>query len=343
MKRLLLLFSILLCTATSQAQNIEGQIIASQYGKWKVPGYAPNTYSSFAPDSCRVQGGASFFFAFSVRTPIAIVDATPSLSETVVPTATVDTNVTCAVSIAPINSHQVPFYLTSATGGLQEALNQNLTNPQPNTIILDNEFYQLVGGATQAAAVISAAQGGISLGLVDVTQVPTVWYQWNGSQYVKVDNGGTGTGSAGALGTLQNDELANNASNTAAIDMDDFIATGNYSPQAAINAAAAHNGSAQIQPSAGRVPFTNTGNVRVVDNRTDVYATARYVTEFGAACDVRQVYGNLVEALPPSASRTAHSLQPMWARSSPPWAPWGVLPRLSRAPWSRLPTACMEC
>src|ERR1700732_4986203 len=77
MKKLLLLFPFLFCSAVVQAQNIEGQIIASQYGKWKVPGYAPNTYSSFAPDSCRVQGGASFFFAFSVGTPLSIVDANP--------------------------------------------------------------------------------------------------------------------------------------------------------------------------------------------------------------------------------------------------------------------------
>jgi hypothetical protein len=119
MKKLLVILPFLLWGAGVQAQNIEGQIIASQYGKWKVPGYAPNTYSSFAPDSCRVQGGASFFFAFSVGTPLSIVDANPSLTETVIPTATVDTNVSCAVSIAPINNHQVPFYLTSATGGLQ--------------------------------------------------------------------------------------------------------------------------------------------------------------------------------------------------------------------------------
>ena len=71
MKKLLALLPILLCTCNVQAQNIEGQIIASQYGKWRVPGYAPNTYSSFAPSSCRVQGGASFFFAFTVGTPIA--------------------------------------------------------------------------------------------------------------------------------------------------------------------------------------------------------------------------------------------------------------------------------
>jgi hypothetical protein len=236
-----------------------------------------------------VQGGASFFFAFNVGTPIAIVDANPTLSETVMPTATVDSDVTCAVSIAPVNNHQVPFYLTSATGGLQEALNQNLTAPQTNTILLDSAFYQLVGGAANAAAVIAAAQGSSKLGLVDVTQVPTVWYQWNGTQYVKVGNGGVGTG----LNTLQNDLVANSASNSGAIDLYDFVATGTYSPQAAVNAANSNGGTAIIQPGAGRPSFTNSGNVRVLDNRTDVPPNARGVTEFGAACDTRELYGTL--------------------------------------------------
>ena len=104
----------------------------------------------------------------------------------------VDTNVTCAISIAPANPHQLPFYFTSATGGLQEAINQNLTTPQTNTIILDSTFYQLVGGATNAAAVIAAAKGSVALGLVDVTQVPTIWYRWNGSQYVAVSSATSG-------------------------------------------------------------------------------------------------------------------------------------------------------
>ena len=56
----------------------------------------------------------------------------------------------------------------------------------------------------------------------------------------------------------------------------------------------ANNGSVILQPGVGRAPFTNTGNVRVLDNRTDVPATARSVTEFGAACDIRQLYGTLV-------------------------------------------------
>ena len=49
-----------------------------------------------------------------------------------------------------------------------------------------------------------------------------MWYAWNGTQYVPVGNGGVGTG----LNTLANDLVANNASNTAAIDLYDFVATG---------------------------------------------------------------------------------------------------------------------
>jgi len=274
-----------------RAQNIEGQIVASQYGRWKVPGYAANTFSNFAPDSCRVQGGASFFFAFNTGTPIRIMDATPSLSETVTPTATVNSNVACAVTIAPVNDHQLPFNITSATGGLQEALNANLSSPQSNTVILDNAFYQAVGGAGNVATIIAAAQGSYSLGLVDVTQVPTVFYQWNGTQYVRVGNGGAGAD----LNTLVNDLVSNNPTNSGAQDLYDFVATGpvTYSPQAAVNAATSNNGSVIIQPGAGRTPFTNGGNVRVLDARADVPATARGVTEFGAVCDAREVYGTL--------------------------------------------------
>jgi hypothetical protein len=297
MKRILLMGLIFCGCVGAQAQNIEGQIIASQYGKWRVPGYAANTYSSFAPDSCRVQGGSSFFYGFTAGTPITLVDGNPSLTETLVPSVTVETDVTCSVTIAPAHDHELPFYFMSGTGGLQEALNQNLTTPESNTIILDSTWYGLAGGPTAAAAVIASAKGSAMLGLVDITTVPTTFYAWNGTQYVKVANGGgggSGSGSgSGGLGTLANDLVANNSSNTAAEDLYDFVATGVYSPQAAINAAAANNGSVILQPGAGRAPFANSGNYRVQDNRTDVPATARGVTEFGAACDLRPVYGTL--------------------------------------------------
>ena len=297
MKKLFVLLAIVLCAAQVQAQNIEGQVIASEYGTWTVPGYTSDTYS-FAPGSCRVQGGASFFFAFNTGTPIRIVDSNPALSETVTPTSYVNTNVTCAISIAPVNSHQLPFHFTSATGGLQEALSQNLTTPATNTIILNNAWYQQVAAVgANPATIIATVQGSANLGLVDVTQVPTAWYQWNGTQYVRVSL----TGSAGNLGTLQSDLVGNNQTNTAVVDLYDFVATApvsgvsTYSPQAAVNAAAANNGSAIIQPGAGRTPFVNPGNYRVQDNRPDVPATARSVTEDGAVCDIREVYGTLTQ------------------------------------------------
>jgi hypothetical protein len=202
--------------------------------------------------------------------------------------------VSCAISIAPVNDHQVPFYLTSATGGLQEALSQNLTTPATNTVVLDSSWYQLVGAAN-AAGVIGAAKGGSQLNLVDVTTTPYNWYSWNGTQYVLVPLGG----SAGNLGTRQSDILGNNQNNSAAVDQDIYIAGSSTAgvatdtPQQAVTAAAAHNGSVILQPGAGRTPFVATGNNRVLDLRNDVPAFARGVTEDGAACDTREIFGIL--------------------------------------------------
>jgi hypothetical protein len=182
------ILAALLCliSITSHAQNIEGQIIASQYGTWKVPGYAPNTYSNFAPTACRVQGGASFFSPFSVGTPIRIVDSDPSLSEIVTPVEVVENNNACSISIVPTHYHGLPFSITSATGGLQEAINANLSDPGTNTIILNNEWYNLGGSSSTISSVTGSAQ----LGLVDVTTTPFTWYQWDGSAYAKVSVGG---------------------------------------------------------------------------------------------------------------------------------------------------------
>ena len=109
----------------------------------------------------------------------------PALTETVMPTAIVNSNVMCAIRIAPVNDHQVPFSLGSATGGLQEALSQNMTTPATNTVVLDSAWDELVG-MVNAAAVIGAAKGGSQLNLVDVTTTPYNWYAWNGTKYAVV-------------------------------------------------------------------------------------------------------------------------------------------------------------
>jgi hypothetical protein len=178
----LLAFLAIACSCLHlQAQNVEGQIIAAQYGTWTVQGFAPNTYS-FSPTACRVAGGNSFFFPFSAGTPIRIFDGSPALSETVVVTSYVDTNSSCAISIAPVNNHQLPWYIGSATGGLQEAINANLTTPAANTIVLTAAWYQSLAAVnTTAAAVIAAVKGSTQLGLVDVTTVPSTFYSWNGT------------------------------------------------------------------------------------------------------------------------------------------------------------------
>ena len=130
--------------------------------------------------ACRVQGGASFFPAFTVGTPIKIVDGNPSLTEIVTPSNVVINNNTCSIAISPANHHNLPFYLTSATGGLQEAIERERREPGINTIILDSRFYVSVGPSNVASR-YHAAIGYSNLGLVDITQTPYVWYQWNGS------------------------------------------------------------------------------------------------------------------------------------------------------------------
>ncbi len=268
------------------AQNVEGQIIASQYGTWRVPGYAGDTYSNFAPTACRVQGGASFFSAFTAGVPIRIVDGNPGLSETVTPTTVSSTNSTCSVTIHPLNHHRVPFYLTSATAGLQEAIDANLANPQPNTIILNNDWYRLGG----SAAIIASVHGSQTLGLVDVTKVPTIWYKWNGSQYVEVAPPSSTGGD-----TEVNDLFANNPQD-AFEDLYHFYATSpTYTAQNAINAAATQQGAVTIQPGAGHTPFSNPSGVKVIDNRTDIPATERSIKEWGAQCDATTPTGSVTE------------------------------------------------
>lgn len=262
----------------ASAQNIEGQIIAAQYGTWRVPGYAPDTYS-FAPTACRVQGGASYFQAFTAGVPVKIVDGNPTMSEVVVPTAVEEDNSQCRITIHPTHRHQPPFYLTSATGGLQEAINANLANPGPNTILLNNAWYEL-GGSAQ---IIASVHGSTNLGLVDVTQVPAKWYQWDGSQYVPVNPPG-----GGSANTLVNDLVSNSSSGNFQ-DLYHFYATGpDYSIQNAVNAAAAHNGTVTIQPSAGHQPFTppaGTADYGFDDKRLDVPAKPESFKKFGAQCD----------------------------------------------------------
>ena len=188
MKGLLLLFLISVpCCA--RAQNIEGQIVASQFGEFKVQ----NEGNGFAfdPANCNVSGGGKNFPAFVTGTPVKIVDSNPAQIEIVVPVSASITGSYCTVSLATQYSHS-SFYLTSGTGGLQEAITANQTNNGINSIILNWEWYRLVAPGNPAS-VIASVTGIPSLGLVDVTTTPYSYYVWNGTQYVSVGSGGGGS------------------------------------------------------------------------------------------------------------------------------------------------------
>jgi hypothetical protein len=167
----------------AQAQNIEGQLVASQFGEWKVPSIGIGF--SFDPASCQLSAGGKNFAAFSNGTPIKVVDENPGLTE--VSNTTVYAHVdpsSCSVSLGGLAYGHASFYLTSGTGGLQEALSNGIQRTGgSNTVILNAEWYALVA-PSNPATVIASVHGSTTLGLVDVTTTPYTNYSWNGTQYI---------------------------------------------------------------------------------------------------------------------------------------------------------------
>ena len=188
-ERALLCCMFCLCSVSTPAQNIEGQIVAAQYGEWKVPSIGIGF--SFDPASCQLSGGGKNFAAFSNGTPIKVVDENPGLTE--VSNATVYAHVdpsSCSVSLGGLTHGHTSFYLASGTGGLQEALNNaSIRMGGPNTIILNEEWYELVAPGNPAT-VIGAVTGGSGFGLVDVTTAPYTYYAWSGGHFNVVGSGG---------------------------------------------------------------------------------------------------------------------------------------------------------
>jgi hypothetical protein len=99
----------------------------------------------------------------------------------------------CSVAMTTTYPHSTPFYLTSGTGGLQEALSNGIeTGGGPTTVILNADWYTQVKPANPAT-VLASVKGSTSLGLVDVTTTPYTYYQWNGSNYAAIANGSGAT------------------------------------------------------------------------------------------------------------------------------------------------------
>jgi hypothetical protein len=198
-------------TYCAQAQNIEGQPIAAQYGEFEVQ----NEGNGFAfdPANCNVTGGGENFPAFTTGTPVKVVDALPAQTEVSTAVTAFLSGSNCAVSLGGLAYQHTSFYLTSGTGGLQEALNNEKINAGGNnTIILNARWYELIAPRT-ASTVISTVSGSSSFGLVDITTNPYTSYNWNGSQYVQATPpGGSPSGAAGGAlsGNYPNPGLSSN-------------------------------------------------------------------------------------------------------------------------------------
>ena len=192
LKKLLVLIALLIGAIHCRAQNVEGQIIASQYGQWSLQGTATNNFT-FPAALCQITAGGTNFPAFTTGTPVTIVQPGDlAISETLV-AGLVNINA-CSVNLTPTQTHNPPFYLTSGTAGLQEALTAN-GNAGPNSIIVNLEWYRLGG----TVAIIQAAKGNSNLNIVDITTTPYTWYSWNGTSYAAVVGPAMGVGSLNGL------------------------------------------------------------------------------------------------------------------------------------------------
>jgi hypothetical protein len=132
---------------SAQANQVAGEIMVSEYGKWSIQTLSPMTAGvastvNLAPCFVHVGTGNRQIFPFwaqnnySLNVPIQVQDGT--LSETITSesaasyptTATVPPTVqpyTCSVTVTPTNSHAAGVTITSGDGGMAEAINDALS------------------------------------------------------------------------------------------------------------------------------------------------------------------------------------------------------------------------
>ena len=210
-KKLIGLLALLACVVSAGAQspvtpnvprvssgNVAGLLYASNFGQWQVPKGNLGPYSWNSSSYCYANTVGVTFSAFTVGTPLLLVDEVNSaVSEFVTPTivtaipAGPGTTGSCAITVAPVNPHTY-FHFTSGTYGLQEAINWAGTNVY--TVVLTPDW-ALLGGTT---GMITAATGNTSVSILDQRTAGAFVYTWNGSAYVQ-SGGNTPGGSTGQV------------------------------------------------------------------------------------------------------------------------------------------------
>jgi hypothetical protein len=293
-------------TYCAQAQNIEGQPIAAQYGEFKVQNEG-NGFS-FDPANCNVTGGGENFPAFTTGTPVKVVDALPAQTEVSTAVTAFLSGSNCAVSLFGLAYQHTSFYLTSGTGGLQEALNnEKIRAGGNNTIILNARWYELVAPRT-ANTVISTVSGGYSFGLVDITTNPYTSYNWNGSQYVQAAtvSGGSPSGAAGGVlsGSYPNPGLSSNPIALPAGSTATTCTAGENDTKVATNACVAAALSGPFPSGTRGEPLTNTSGAAS-------YATSQLfidASQFAGATVAEQVNACITAAIAIAGTCDARAL-----------------------------------
>lgn len=182
------------------AQSVEHLAVASQFNNWNAYGSVnlvagANTNVSISP--CLVQGDPQHGIpAVAASTPVFIHNTgSPQTDEIVTPTSVVNGS-TCTATFTTTNAHPTPWYITSGSGGLQEAINASAQSSLLNVVELDSVWH----AAGFGYGTIYAAAGNANLGLVDVTLAPSASFRWNGTHYASsyTVNSGTPALAAGA-------------------------------------------------------------------------------------------------------------------------------------------------
>jgi hypothetical protein len=139
-----LLFTILavvcsLATATAQAPTAGGRILVMRYGAYKLQsgsgftGTGAQTVTFPSSQYCQYAVGQNTIIPIATTIPLKIVDAVSANTETVTPSSVSVSAGVCSFTATFNNAHS-SYYVTSGTGGLQEAM---LDNPNGGIFLLD--------------------------------------------------------------------------------------------------------------------------------------------------------------------------------------------------------------
>lgn len=163
--------------------NIANTLYAANFAGWTAPPGQNGPFSWSSAQICTSQtSGGVTFKPFVVGSPIRINDqATPTHSENVTVTAVNIIGSGCSITTTTPAFQHYSFFLSSATGGLQEALNYSkqtfgTTNPA-SIVIVSPAFIGTTG-------MITSALGNAAISILDERQACLVAYTWSGSAYV---------------------------------------------------------------------------------------------------------------------------------------------------------------